>query len=128
VAGVPAQSPAGFARSEHRQNFKSQLIDDRLGYADIAGVADPYRFKLHNYIVITSGKCCGAESPLPSKVLLPHRRLERDVALAVQARLCKANSGEISPEELSELEDRLQLEHIMVLAKARARQFTSSDR
>jgi hypothetical protein len=38
----------------------------------------------------------------------------------------KANDGDISSEELSELEDCLQLEHIMVLAKARARQFASS--
>jgi hypothetical protein len=38
----------------------------------------------------------------------------------------KANAGQISPEELSELEDCLQLEHIIVLAKARARQLTSS--
>jgi hypothetical protein len=40
----------------------------------------------------------------------------------------KANAGDISPEELSELEDCLQLGHIMVLAKARARQFASSGR
>jgi len=36
----------------------------------------------------------------------------------------RANAGSISNEELSELEDCLQLEHIMVMAKARARQYT----
>lgn len=38
----------------------------------------------------------------------------------------KANAGDISPEELSELDDCLQLEHIMVMAKARARQLARS--
>jgi hypothetical protein len=32
--------------------------------------------------------------------------------------------GSISPEDQSELEDYLQLEHIMIMAKARARQHT----
>ena len=34
----------------------------------------------------------------------------------------RANNGTISADERSELEDCLQLEHIMVMAKARARQ------
>jgi len=34
----------------------------------------------------------------------------------------RARTGSISPEERSELEDCLQLEHIMIMAKARARQ------
>jgi len=34
----------------------------------------------------------------------------------------RARDGSISPEERGELEDCLQLEHIMVMAKARARQ------
>jgi len=34
----------------------------------------------------------------------------------------RAKAGSISPQDLSELEDCLQLEHIMVMAKARARQ------
>lgn len=36
----------------------------------------------------------------------------------------RSNDGSISPEEQSELEDYLQLEHIMIMAKARARQHT----
>jgi hypothetical protein len=36
----------------------------------------------------------------------------------------KSNDGNISTEEQSELEDYLQLEHIMIMAKARAREFT----
>lgn len=36
----------------------------------------------------------------------------------------RSNDGSISPEERSELEDYLQLEHIMIMAKARARQHT----
>jgi hypothetical protein len=35
-----------------------------------------------------------------------------------------ASTGSLSNEELSELEDCLQLEHIMIMAKARARQHT----
>ena len=35
----------------------------------------------------------------------------------------RAHDGSISSEERSELEDCLQLEHIMVMAKARARQY-----
>jgi len=36
----------------------------------------------------------------------------------------RASDGSISDEERSELEDCLQLEHIMIMAKARARQHT----
>lgn len=36
----------------------------------------------------------------------------------------RANDGSISLEERSELDDYLQLEHIMIMAKARARQHT----
>ena len=35
-----------------------------------------------------------------------------------------SEDGNISPEDQSELDDYLQLEHIMVMAKARARQHT----
>jgi len=45
---------------------------------------------------------------------------------ALQSRVAelseRARDGSISPEERSEFEDCLQLEHIMVMAKARARQ------
>lgn len=50
----------------------------------------------------------------------PSDALERRVAELTQ----RAGDGSIAPEELSELEDCLQLEHIMVMAKARARQHT----
>lgn len=36
----------------------------------------------------------------------------------------RSKNGSISSEEQSELEDYLQLEHIMIMAKARARQHT----
>jgi hypothetical protein len=36
----------------------------------------------------------------------------------------KSSDGNVSTEEQSELEDYLQLEHIMILAKARAREYT----
>lgn len=36
----------------------------------------------------------------------------------------RSKEGAISPEDQSELEDYLQLEHIMIMAKARARQHT----
>ena len=36
----------------------------------------------------------------------------------------RSNDGSISSDEQSELEDYLQLEHIMIMAKARARQHT----
>jgi hypothetical protein len=36
----------------------------------------------------------------------------------------RSNNGSISTEEQSELEDYLQLEHIMIMAKARAREHT----
>ena len=36
----------------------------------------------------------------------------------------RSNDGNISTEEQSELEDYLQLEHIMIMAKARAREYT----
>jgi hypothetical protein len=37
----------------------------------------------------------------------------------------RSKAGEASTEEQSELEDYLQLEHLMVMAKARARQLTA---
>jgi hypothetical protein len=47
---------------------------------------------------------------------------------AVQQRVAelveRSKDGSISPEDQSELEDYLQLEHIMIMAKARARQHT----
>lgn len=36
----------------------------------------------------------------------------------------RSGDGNISAEEQSELDDYLQLEHIMIMAKARAREFT----
>jgi hypothetical protein len=42
----------------------------------------------------------------------------------VQELVAKSKDGTISTEEQSELEDYLQLEHILILAKARARQHT----
>jgi hypothetical protein len=36
----------------------------------------------------------------------------------------RSKDGSISPQDQSELEDYLQLEHIMIMAKARARQHT----
>jgi hypothetical protein len=36
----------------------------------------------------------------------------------------RSHDGNISAEEQSELEDYLQLEHIMIMAKARAREYT----
>ena len=42
----------------------------------------------------------------------------------VQQLIARSKEGGISDEEQSELEDYLQLEHIMIMAKARARQHT----
>lgn len=39
--------------------------------------------------------------------------------------VARSKDGSISTEEQSELEDYLQIEHILILAKARARQHTS---
>lgn len=50
----------------------------------------------------------------------PSEALQRRVAELTD----RAGDGSILPEELSELEDCLQLEHIIVMAKARARQHT----
>jgi hypothetical protein len=38
--------------------------------------------------------------------------------------VARSGDGNISAEEQSELDDYLQLEHIMIMAKARAREFT----
>jgi hypothetical protein len=48
----------------------------------------------------------------------PSEALQQRVALLTE----RSDEGLLSPEERSELEDCLQLEHIMVMAKARARQ------
>ena len=48
----------------------------------------------------------------------PSESVQRRVAELVE----RSKDGSISSEEQSELEDYLQLEHIMIMAKARARQ------
>jgi hypothetical protein len=50
----------------------------------------------------------------------PSAAVQERVATLVE----RSKAGGISPEEQSELEDYLQLEHIMIMAKARARQHT----
>jgi hypothetical protein len=50
----------------------------------------------------------------------PSETVQKRVAGLVE----QSKTGAISPEEQSELEDYLQLEHIMIMAKARARQHT----
>jgi hypothetical protein len=50
----------------------------------------------------------------------PSESVQQRVAGLVE----RFNDGSISAEEQSELEDYLQLEHIMIMAKARARQHT----
>ncbi|HTS50689.1 MAG TPA: hypothetical protein VMH05_22240 [Bryobacteraceae bacterium] len=50
----------------------------------------------------------------------PSDSVQRRVADLVE----RSKAGVISTEEQSELDDYLQLEHIMILAKARARQHT----
>ena len=50
----------------------------------------------------------------------PSDSVQRRVAELVE----RSNEGTISSEDQSELEDYLQLEHIMIMAKARARQHT----
>ena len=50
----------------------------------------------------------------------PSKNVQQRVADLVELSDC----GSISTEEQSELEDYLQLEHIMIMAKARAREYT----
>jgi hypothetical protein len=52
----------------------------------------------------------------------PSESVQRRVAELVE----RSKDGSISSEEQSELEDYLQLEHIMIMAKARARQHTAA--
>jgi len=61
-----------------------------------------------------------ARGTTPESVIAfrPSETLQRRVAELTE----RVREGNISPEEQSELEDCLQLEHIMVMAKARARQ------
>ena len=51
-------------------------------------------------------------------------RPSESVQLRVAELVERSKDGSISSEEQSELEDYLQLEHIMIMAKARARQHT----
>lgn len=51
-------------------------------------------------------------------------RSSDSVQLRVADLVERSHNGSVSPEEQSELEDYLQLEHIMIMAKARARQHT----
>lgn len=50
----------------------------------------------------------------------PSDEVQQRVARLVE----RSREGSISPDDQSELEDYLQLEHIMIMAKARARQHT----
>jgi hypothetical protein len=62
----------------------------------------------------------GGTTPESVIAFRPSDALQRRVAELTEC----AREGSITPEERSELEDCLQLEHIMVMAKARARQRT----
>jgi hypothetical protein len=61
-----------------------------------------------------------ARGTTPESVIAfrPSESMQRRVAELVE----RSHDGTISPEDRSELEDCLQLEHIIVMAKARARQ------
>jgi hypothetical protein len=63
-----------------------------------------------------------AAGTTPEAVLAfhPSESVQQRVAELVE----RSKEGTISSEEQSELEDYLQLEHIMIMAKARARQHT----
>jgi hypothetical protein len=63
-----------------------------------------------------------AAGTTPEAVLAfrPSEGVQQRVAELVE----RSKGGSISPEDQSELEDYLQLEHIMIMAKARARQHT----
>jgi hypothetical protein len=54
-------------------------------------------------------------------------RPSKETTLRAAELVAKSKDGSISTEEQSELEDYLQIEHILILAKARARQHTSLD-
>ena len=63
-----------------------------------------------------------AAGTTPEAVLAfrPSDSVQQRVAELVE----RSHNGSVSAEEQSELEDYLQLEHIMIMAKARARQHT----
>ena len=63
-----------------------------------------------------------AAGTTPETVLAfrPSDSVQQRVAELVE----RSRNGDVSAEEQSELEDYLQLEHIMIMAKARARQQT----
>ena len=63
-----------------------------------------------------------AAGTTPERVVAfsPSQGVQQRVADLVQ----RSKDGSISAEDQSELEDYLQLEHIMIMAKARARQHT----
>lgn len=63
-----------------------------------------------------------AAGTTPEAVLAfrPSEGVQRRVAELVE----RSKEGSISAEDQSELEDYLQLEHIMIMAKVRARQYT----
>ena len=63
-----------------------------------------------------------AAGTTPETVLAfrPSDSVQQRVAQLVE----RSRNGSVSAEEQSELEDRLQLEHIMIMVKARARQHT----
>lgn len=50
----------------------------------------------------------------------PSDRVQQSVAGLVE----RSKDGTISPEDQSEMDDYIQLEHIMIMVKARARQHT----
>jgi len=62
----------------------------------------------------------GGTTPAAVVAFRPSDGVQQRVAELVE----RSKTDSISPEEQSELEDYLQLEHIMIMAKARARQHT----
>lgn len=63
-----------------------------------------------------------AAGTTPAAVVAFHPSVETQQRVAELSE--RSKEGSLSAEEQSELEDYLQLEHIMIMAKARARQHT----
>ena len=74
------------------------------------------------------GKVNTWRTPPASVVLVNGTKVAFHASESVQQRVAdlveRSREGSISAEDQSELEDYLQLEHIMIMAKARARQHT----
>jgi hypothetical protein len=115
---VVEETPPAALRGLHVATFW-RYHEKRVNSATRGGWTEETMNTTKSYEEVIDFIAAGA-TPQAVVAFHPSESVQRRVAELVE----RSKEGSISAEDQSELEDYLQLEHIMIMAKARARQHT----